>query len=82
MTGFRLKCNNQYCTYRVDVEGHWATLHGIYGGLTARQRSFQCVVGGIDRCSARRVLEREVGMSEPIRLRKRQKMAPLDKDLY
>lgn len=76
----KVKCNNSYCTHIVDVEGHWATMHGIYGGLTASQRSFQCVVGGIYCCSAGWVLEREVGMSKPIRLRKHQKMATLDHD--
>lgn len=57
-----------------------ATLHGIHGGLTASQRSFQCVVGGIDCCFAFWVLEREVGMNKPVCLRKYQKMAKLDKD--
>lgn len=64
---------HRYCTHRIDVESHWATLHGIYGGLTASQRSLQCVVGGIDCCFASWVLEREVGIIKPIRLRRNQK---------
>lgn len=80
MTHFKLKCNNRYCTHRVDVEGRWATQHGKHSGLTASQRSFQCVVRGIDCCFASWVLECEVGMSKPIRLRKHQKMTTLDTD--
>lgn len=69
-----------FCTHRVDVESNCAALHGIYGGLTASQRSFQGVVGGIDCCFARWVLEREVGIRKPICLRKKLKVASLDQD--
>ena len=72
--------DNQNYTHRIEVEGHRATLHGIYDGPTPSQRSFQCVVGGIDHCFAFWVLECEVGMNKPVRLRKHQKMATLDQD--
>lgn len=62
-----------YYTHRVDVEGHSATMHGKYGRLTASQRSFQRVVGGIDCCFAFWVLEREVGMKHSVRLGKHKK---------
>lgn len=75
-----IKHNTRCYTHIVDVEGHWAILHGEYGGLTASQRTFQCVVGGIDCCFAFRVLEGEAGISKSVRLRKHQKMTTLDKD--
>lgn len=60
-------------THRVDVESHWAVLHGIHSGLTASQRSLQRVVGGIDCRFARWVLKSEVGIGKAIRLRKHEK---------
>lgn len=58
-------------THRIDVQGSLAVHHGKHGGLTARQRSFQGVVGGIDCCFALWVLKREAGISEAVCLQKK-----------
>ena len=66
-------------THRVDVQGGGGALDGVHGGLTAPQRSLQRVVGGVLCSFAGRVLQREVGVSDPARLRKHQKNCSVGK---